>query len=57
MCATFWSGESKGDVERSGSSDKVDLDEGIFSRPPFALKELTAAEKANICALLKKAVS
>jgi uncharacterized protein YdhG (YjbR/CyaY superfamily) len=40
-----------------GFSDKANLDEGHMWPTAFALKELTAAEEAKICALLKKAVS
>jgi uncharacterized protein YdhG (YjbR/CyaY superfamily) len=40
-----------------GFSDKANLDEGHMWPTAFALKELTAAEEAMICALLKKAVS
>jgi uncharacterized protein YdhG (YjbR/CyaY superfamily) len=40
-----------------GFSDKATLDEGLMWPTAFALKELTAAEEAKICALVKKAVS
>lgn len=40
-----------------GFSDKANLDEGNMWPTAFALKELTAAEEAKICALVKKAVS
>jgi uncharacterized protein YdhG (YjbR/CyaY superfamily) len=40
-----------------GFSDKANLDEGHMWPTAFALKELTAAEEANICALVRKAVS
>jgi hypothetical protein len=40
-----------------GFSDKARLDEGRMWPTAFALKELTAAEEAKICALVKKAVS
>ncbi len=40
-----------------GFSDKANLDEGHMWPTAFALKELTAAEEAKICALVKKAVS
>ena len=40
-----------------GFSDKANLDEGHMWPTAFALKELTAAEEAQICALVKKAVS
>jgi uncharacterized protein YdhG (YjbR/CyaY superfamily) len=40
-----------------GFSDKANLDEGHMWPTAFALKELTAAEEANIGALVKKAVS
>jgi uncharacterized protein YdhG (YjbR/CyaY superfamily) len=40
-----------------GFSDKANLDEGDMWPTAFALKELTAAEEANICALVRKAVS
>jgi uncharacterized protein YdhG (YjbR/CyaY superfamily) len=40
-----------------GFSDKANLDEGNMWPTAFALKELTAAEEAAICALVKKAVS
>jgi uncharacterized protein YdhG (YjbR/CyaY superfamily) len=40
-----------------GFSDKASLDEGHMWPTAFALKELTAAEEAKICALVKKAVS
>jgi uncharacterized protein YdhG (YjbR/CyaY superfamily) len=40
-----------------GFSDKANLDEGHMWPTAFALKELTAAEEAKICALLKRAVS
>jgi uncharacterized protein YdhG (YjbR/CyaY superfamily) len=40
-----------------GFSDKANLDEGAMWPTSFALKELTAAEKARISALVKKAVS
>ena len=36
---------------------EANLDEGAMWPTAFALKELTAAEEARICALLKKAVS
>jgi uncharacterized protein YdhG (YjbR/CyaY superfamily) len=39
-----------------GFSDKANLDEGHMWPTTFALKELTAAEEARICALVKKAV-
>jgi hypothetical protein len=38
-------------------SDKANLDEGHMWPTAFALKELTAAEEAEIGALLRKAVS
>jgi hypothetical protein len=38
-------------------SDKANLDEGHMWPTAFALKDLTAAEKAKIGALVKKAVS
>jgi uncharacterized protein YdhG (YjbR/CyaY superfamily) len=40
-----------------GFSDKATLDEGHMWPTAFALKELTAADKARIGALVKKAVS
>jgi hypothetical protein len=40
-----------------GFSDKANLDEGHVWPTAFALKELTAAEEAKMCALVKKAVS
>ena len=40
-----------------GFSDKANLDEGHMWPTAFALRELTAAEEAKICALVKKAVS
>jgi uncharacterized protein YdhG (YjbR/CyaY superfamily) len=40
-----------------GFSDKANLDEGHMWPTGFALKELTAAEEARICALVKQAVS
>ena len=40
-----------------GFSDKAKLDEGGMWPTGFALKELTAAEKKKIAALVKKAVS
>jgi uncharacterized protein YdhG (YjbR/CyaY superfamily) len=40
-----------------GFSDKAKLDEGTVWPVAFALKELTAADKARIGALVKKAVS
>jgi uncharacterized protein YdhG (YjbR/CyaY superfamily) len=40
-----------------GFSDKANLDEGNMWPTAFALKELTAAEEAKICTLVKKAVS
>ncbi len=39
-----------------GFSDKANLDEGHMWPTAYALKELTAAEEANIGALVKKAV-
>ncbi|HEY6455654.1 MAG TPA: DUF1801 domain-containing protein [Steroidobacteraceae bacterium] len=39
-----------------GFSDKAHLDDGHMWPTVFALKELTAAEEARICALVKKAV-
>ena len=39
-----------------GFSDKANLDEGHMWPVAFALKELTATEKANIATLVKKAV-
>jgi hypothetical protein len=38
-------------------SDEANLDEGAMWPTAFALKELTAADKARIGALVKKAVS
>ena len=40
-----------------GFSDKANLDEGQMWPTAFALRELTAAEEAQIVALVKKAVS
>jgi uncharacterized protein YdhG (YjbR/CyaY superfamily) len=40
-----------------GFSDKAKLDDGAMWPVVFAVKELTAAEKARIAALLKQAVS
>ena len=40
-----------------GFSDKANLDEGHMWLTAFALKELTAAEEARICTLVKKAMS
>jgi uncharacterized protein YdhG (YjbR/CyaY superfamily) len=40
-----------------GFSDKASLDEGHMWPTAFALEELTAAEEARSCALVKKAVS
>jgi len=40
-----------------GFSDKANLDEGHMWPTAFALQELTAAEEAEICALVNKAVS
>jgi uncharacterized protein YdhG (YjbR/CyaY superfamily) len=40
-----------------GFSDKANLDEGHMWPTAFALKELTAAEEARICTLVKKAMS
>lgn len=40
-----------------GFSDTANLDEGALWATAFALKELTAAEKTKISALVKKAVS
>jgi len=40
-----------------GFSDKANLDEGLMWPTAFALKDLTAAEEAEIVALIKKAVS
>jgi uncharacterized protein YdhG (YjbR/CyaY superfamily) len=40
-----------------GFSDAASLDEGAMWPTSFALMELTAAEEARICALVKKAVS
>jgi uncharacterized protein YdhG (YjbR/CyaY superfamily) len=40
-----------------GFNDEANLDEGAMWPIAFALKELTAAEKARISALVKKAVS
>ena len=40
-----------------GFSDKANLDEGHMWPTAFALRELTAAEEANIGALVRKAVS
>jgi hypothetical protein len=40
-----------------GSSDEANLDDGAVWPTSFALKELTAAAKAKIGALVKKAVS
>jgi uncharacterized protein YdhG (YjbR/CyaY superfamily) len=40
-----------------GFNDTANLDEGAMWPTSFALKELTAAEEANIGALVKKAVS
>lgn len=39
-----------------GFSDKANLDEGHMWPTSFALKEMTAAEEAEIVALIKKAV-
>jgi uncharacterized protein YdhG (YjbR/CyaY superfamily) len=40
-----------------GFNDKANLDEGAMWPTAFALKELNAAEEAQIAALVKKAVS
>ena len=40
-----------------GFSDEANLDEGAMWPTSFALVELTAAEEARICALVKKAMS
>ena len=40
-----------------GFSDEANLDEGTMWPTSFALKELTAADKARISALVKKALS
>jgi uncharacterized protein YdhG (YjbR/CyaY superfamily) len=40
-----------------GFSDKANLDKGAMWPTSFALKKLTATEKAKIAALVKKAVS
>jgi hypothetical protein len=40
-----------------GFSDKANLDEDRMWPTAFALKELTTAEEARICALVKKAAS
>ena len=40
-----------------GFSDKANLDEGAMWPTSFALKQLSAAEEARICALLEQAVS
>jgi uncharacterized protein YdhG (YjbR/CyaY superfamily) len=40
-----------------GFSDKAHLDEGHMWPTAFALKELTVAEEAKICALVRRAVS
>jgi uncharacterized protein YdhG (YjbR/CyaY superfamily) len=40
-----------------GFSDKANLDDGHMWPTAFALKELTAAEEARICTLVKKAMS
>jgi uncharacterized protein YdhG (YjbR/CyaY superfamily) len=40
-----------------GFNDTANLDEGAMWPTSFALKELTATEKARIVALVKKAVS
>ncbi len=40
-----------------GFQHEANLDEGAMWPVAFALKELTAAEEARICALVKKAVS
>ena len=40
-----------------GFSDKAHLDEGHMWPTAFALKELTAAEEAKVCALVRRAVS
>ena len=40
-----------------GFSDKANLDDGAMWPTAFALKELTAAEEAQIAALLQRAVS
>jgi hypothetical protein len=40
-----------------GFSDKANLDDGDMWPTAFALKELTPAEEAKICALVKKAAS
>ena len=40
-----------------GFSDEANLDEGHMWPTAFALKELTAAEEARICTLVKKAMS
>jgi hypothetical protein len=46
--------ELKADAPRGRGAD---LDEGHMWPTPFALKELTAAEEARICTLVKKAMS
>ena len=40
-----------------GFSDKARLDDGEMWPTSFALKELTAADEARICALVRKAVT
>ena len=40
-----------------GFSDEANLDDGAMWPTSFALKELTAAEEAEIAALVKQAVS
>jgi uncharacterized protein YdhG (YjbR/CyaY superfamily) len=40
-----------------GFNDEAKLDDGAMWPTSFALKELTAADKARIAALVKKAVS
>jgi uncharacterized protein YdhG (YjbR/CyaY superfamily) len=40
-----------------GFSDKANLDEGAMWPTSYALTELTAAEEARICALVRRAVS
>jgi uncharacterized protein YdhG (YjbR/CyaY superfamily) len=40
-----------------GFSDKANLDDGVMWPTSFALKELTAAEEAQIVALLEQAVA
>jgi uncharacterized protein YdhG (YjbR/CyaY superfamily) len=57
LCFFQSAGKFKSRYATFGFSDEANLDEGAMWPTSFAVKELTAAEEAQIAALVKKAVS